>query len=43
MIACPRTHATSGQADNPVFFKENTDMLLGDAKDTLEKLKAKLA
>jgi NAD(P) transhydrogenase len=26
-------------ADNPVFFKDNTDMLLGDAKDTLEKLK----
>merc|ERR1711990_248454 len=23
---------------NPVFLKENTDMLLGDAKDTLEKL-----
>ncbi|KAG5187293.1 nicotinamide nucleotide transhydrogenase [Tribonema minus] len=24
--------------DNPVFVKPNTDMLLGDAKDTLEKL-----
>jgi NAD(P) transhydrogenase len=24
--------------DNPVFIKENTDMLLGDAKDTCEKL-----
>jgi len=24
--------------DNPVFLKENTDMLLGDAKQTLEKL-----
>merc|ERR1719409_287988 len=24
--------------DNPVFLKENTDMLLGDAKSTLEKL-----
>jgi NAD(P) transhydrogenase len=24
--------------DNPVFLKENTDMLLGDAKNTLEKL-----
>merc|ERR1712054_393426 len=24
--------------DNPVFLKDNTDMLLGDAKNTLEKL-----
>ena len=28
--------------DNPVFFKENTDMLLGDAKQTLDKLVAGL-
>ena len=26
--------------ENPVFIKENTDMLLGDAKDTCEKLAA---
>jgi NAD(P) transhydrogenase len=26
--------------DNPVFIKDNTDMLLGDAKDTCEKLAA---
>merc|ERR1739844_620171 len=26
--------------DNPVFIKDNTDMLLGDAKDTCEKLSA---
>lgn len=26
--------------DNPVFIKDNTDMLLGDAKDTVEKLVA---
>uniref|UniRef100_A0A7S3PZT4 NAD(P) transhydrogenase, mitochondrial n=1 Tax=Chaetoceros debilis TaxID=122233 RepID=A0A7S3PZT4_9STRA len=26
--------------DNPVFIKDNTDMLLGDAKDTAEKLAA---
>mmetsp|Transcript_24255 Transcript_24255/g.27120 ORF Transcript_24255/g.27120 Transcript_24255/m.27120 type:complete len:1057 (-) Transcript_24255:178-3348(-) len=26
--------------DNPVFIKDNTDMLLGDAKDTVEKLAA---
>jgi len=28
--------------DNPVFLKENTDMLLGDAKATLDKLNAAL-
>lgn len=26
--------------DNPVFIKDNTDMLLGDAKDSVEKLAA---
>lgn len=26
--------------DNPVFLKDNTDMLLGDAKDSVEKLAA---
>ena len=26
--------------DNPVFLKDNTDMLLGDAKETCEKLAA---
>ena len=29
-------------ADNPVFFKPNTEMLLGDAKKTLEAINAKL-
>ena len=29
-------------AENPVFFKDNTDMLLGDAKKTLDAIKAKL-
>ncbi|KAI3433374.1 hypothetical protein D9Q98_003191 [Chlorella vulgaris] len=29
-------------ADNPVFYKPNTSMLLGDAKDSVEKLKAKV-
>ena len=28
---------------NPVFFKDNTDMLLGNAKDTCEKIRAGLA
>jgi NAD(P) transhydrogenase len=26
--------------ENPVFIKDNTDMLLGDAKDTVEQLAA---
>jgi len=30
-------------AENPVFFKENTDMLLGDAKKTLDSINAKIA
>jgi NAD(P) transhydrogenase len=29
-------------AENPVFFKDNTDMLLGDAKKTLDAMSAKL-
>jgi len=29
-------------AENPVFFKENTDMLLGDAKKTLDEIRVKL-
>merc|ERR1712216_964300 len=27
-------------AENPVFFKNNTDMLLGDAKKTLDEMNA---
>ena len=29
-------------ADNPVFYKDNTQMLLGDAKDMVDKLKTKV-
>ena len=34
----------AGYADveNPVFFNENTDMLLGNAKETCEDLKVKI-
>ena len=28
--------------DNPIFFKENTNMLLGDAKKTCDALLGKL-
>jgi NAD(P) transhydrogenase len=29
-------------AENPVFFKDNTDMLLGDAKKTLDEMNTKI-
>jgi NAD(P) transhydrogenase len=43
VIFCKRSMG-GGYADleNPVFFKENTDMLLGDGKKTAEGLVAKL-
>jgi NAD/NADP transhydrogenase beta subunit len=42
-IVIKRTMGT-GYADigNPLFFKENTQMLLGNAKPVLEELKVKL-
>ena len=30
-------------AENPVFFKPNTQMLLGDAKDVCDRLKVAVA
>lgn len=39
VVVMKRTLATGyANVDNPVFFKPNTDMLLGDAKATLETL-----
>jgi NAD(P) transhydrogenase len=43
VIVMKRTLAAGyAGVDNPVFLKDNTDMLLGDAKDTVEKLSAGL-
>jgi NAD(P) transhydrogenase len=42
VIVMKRTMGTGyAGADNPVFYKPNTSMLLGDAKDVCDKLKAK--
>merc|ERR1712050_104855 len=42
-IVMKRTMGTGYAAvDNPVFYKENTDMLLGDAKTTCDSLAAKV-
>lgn len=39
VVVMKRTLATGyAGVDNPVFFKPNTDMLLGDAKATIEAL-----
>jgi len=39
VIVMKRTLAAGyAGVDNPVFIKDNTDMLLGDAKDTVEQL-----
>ena len=41
VIVMKRTLAAGyAGVDNPVFIKENTDMLLGDAKETVEKLRS---
>ena len=41
VVVMKRTLATGyAGVDNPVFFKPNTDMLLGDAKATIEALLA---
>lgn len=41
VIVMKRTLAAGyAGVDNPLFIKENTSMLLGDAKETVEKLAA---
>ena len=44
VVAFKRKMGSTGYAgvENPTFFKQNTDMLLGDAKDTCDKIKAAL-
>ena len=43
VIVMKRTMGTGyAGADNPVFYKENTSMLLGDAKAMCEQLKTKV-
>lgn len=43
VIVMKRTMGTGyAGADNPVFYKQNTQMLLGDAKDVCDKLKVRV-
>merc|ERR1719498_577880 len=43
VIFCKRSMAGGyADLDNPVFYKENTEMLLGDAKKTADALAAKV-
>lgn len=44
VIVMKRTMGTGyAGADNPVFYKSNTSMLLGDAKAMCDQLKSKTA
>ena len=45
VVAFKRKMGSTGYAgvENPIFFNDNTDMLLGDAKDTCEKIKSALS
>merc|ERR1719493_40102 len=43
VIFCKRSMGGGyADLDNPVFYKENTDMLLGDAKKTADALASKV-
>lgn len=41
-LTCSLRLHSYADVENPVFFNENTDMLLGNAKKTCEDLKVKI-
>ena len=42
ILICSLRLRSYADVENPVFFNENTDMLLGNAKKTCEDLKTKI-